>query len=91
MKSTYVLIAFVKNSSRVYNYFFLCDAQNFDFPAAEFLHLFPSTVFAAHLGFFTFFAFAMFPPYVNLERFYHIKKQIKSFFVIFIFLSLREK
>jgi hypothetical protein len=84
------LIAFVKNSSRVYSYFFLCDAQNFDFPAAEFLHLFPSTVFAAHLGFFTFFAFAMFPPYVNLERFYHIEKQIKSFLSYLFFYPSEE-
>jgi len=34
-------------------YFFLWLAQNLDFPDAEFLHAFPSFVFAAHLAFFT--------------------------------------
>ena len=54
-----------------FNYFFLCDAQNFDFPAAEFLHFFPAAVFAAH---FAFFAVAMIPPCLSLDTFYHIKK-----------------
>jgi len=36
------------------SYFFLWDEQNFDFPLAEFLHAFPSFVFAAHLAAFAF-------------------------------------
>lgn len=39
-------------SEDVLTYFFLCAAQNFDFPLAEFLHFFPSLVFAAHFGVF---------------------------------------
>ncbi len=39
-------------------YLFLWEAQNLDLPAEEFLHLFPSLVFEAHLNFF---AFTMFP------------------------------
>jgi len=40
-------------------YFFLCAVQNLDLPTAEFLHSFPSLVFAAHFAFFT---IAMSPP-----------------------------
>jgi len=34
------------------------EPQNFDFPAAGFLHLFPALVLAAHRAFFFFLAFA---------------------------------
>jgi hypothetical protein len=46
-----------------YTYFFLWAAQNLDFPDAEFLHLFPSFVFAAHA---TFFSVAIFPPFKRI-------------------------
>jgi hypothetical protein len=44
-------------------YFFLWLAQNLDFPDAEFLHAFPSLVFAAHLAFFTAAIFS--PPFLD--------------------------
>lgn len=40
-------------------YFFLCVAQNFDFPTAVFLHFVPFVVFAAHAAFLT---VAIVPP-----------------------------
>jgi hypothetical protein len=52
---------FFQFSNRLPCYFFLCDTQNFDLPVAEFLHCFPSLVFAAHLAFFV--AVAILPPY----------------------------
>jgi len=67
------------------NYFFLCDAQNFDFPDAEFLHCVPSLVFAAH---FAFFAVAIFPPCYSLDRFYHIKKYIGNIYSLFHFTKI---
>ena len=63
-----------------YNYFFLWDEQNFDFPAALFLHAFPALVFAAH---FAFFAVAMIPPCFSLKTFYHIKKYIGNIYNLF--------
>jgi len=53
----------VKKVSFTYTYFFLWLAQNLDFPVAEFLHFFPSFVFAAHA---TFFAVAIFPPFKRI-------------------------
>jgi len=45
-------------------YFFLWLAQNLDLPDAEFLHGFPSFVFAAHLAFFTV-AMSLLPPFLD--------------------------
>jgi hypothetical protein len=59
----------LKTALKIYNYFFLCVAQNLDFPTAVFLHFFPSFVFAAH---FAFFACAIIPPCFDIARFYHI-------------------
>jgi hypothetical protein len=38
-------------------YYFLCEAQNFDFPVAVFLHFLPAFVFAAHFAILIFLLF----------------------------------
>ena len=62
------------------SYFFLWEEQNFDFPLAEFLHAFPSFVFAAHLTTFAFGALFAFEAHFDfgLHAMFSPPSMIKS-------------